>query len=83
MTIKKIPESYLFTCDKCRKEEKQEKSYRPKYWCKLRFEQDAYDFQGNAVADGSVERLLCPECSSIVEKAINAAFSPRVGGENR
>jgi hypothetical protein len=80
MGIREVPKSYVYTCDGCRKEHTQENASghylnsRPKYWSTLKVGRDAYDYQGCAVADGSIERLLCDSCSEKVMKAINKAL---------
>lgn len=77
MAIRHIPEIVVFICDGCSAEQKADGEYqrRPKYWSTLRVERDAYDYQGCAVADGSIERMLCRECSTKLENAINQALN--------
>jgi hypothetical protein len=70
MGVKEIPASRLYTCDVCGKESKHDK-----YWGTLKVLQAAYDFHGDAVADGTVTRLLCDECKPVVVDAINAAYA--------
>lgn len=80
MTIREIPRSFLYVCDGCGTEHKQENASghyfdsRPPHWTRLKLGRTAYDYQGAACADGSIERLLCPDCSSKVANAINAAL---------
>lgn len=75
MGIRAIPASYTYTCDGCGTElVEKEKVRRPKYWATLIVALDAYDFQGMAVADGTVERLLCAACVTAVTAAINTAL---------
>lgn len=73
MGVKEIPVMYEHSCDCCGKIERTPANFRPKYWSNLHISQDAYDFQGNAVADGSIRRLLCGECKDIIITAINTA----------
>lgn len=86
MAIQEIPRSFLYICDGCKKEHLQENASghysnsRPKYWATLKVSRDAYDYQGCAVADGSIERLLCDECSTKVVQAINSAIKSPVDG---
>ncbi len=67
-----IPQRYAFICDKCEKQEESSVQRRPSYWTELHWIKDALDYQGNAVADGSIKLLLCDKCSTIVMKALNA-----------
>ncbi len=75
MGTKKVPESYLHTCDGCGATQQHDRVSRPKYWSDLTLSRDAYDYQGCAVADGSVSRLLCDKCTEKVTSAINAALA--------
>lgn len=78
MAIKGIPESWVYICDACRAESAEKTKVRfPKYWSILTVSQDSYDYQGCAVADGAVTRLLCMECTELVTKAINEAVNAR------
>jgi hypothetical protein len=80
MAIREIPRSFEYTCDGCRTVHVQENASghytnsRPSHWAHLKIEQDAHDFQGQAVADASITRLLCPVCSAKVFAAVNAAL---------
>lgn len=74
MGTKAIPQFFLHTCDGCGAEVKNAEVQRPKYWADLIIHQDAYDYQGCAVADGSVRRLLCGDCKKKVADAINTAI---------
>lgn len=74
MTIKEIPQSFLYTCDGCGKEENLKTRSRPKYWVEIKILADAYDYQGAAVADASSHRLLCATCYESFGKAINETF---------
>lgn len=77
MAVQEIPRAFKYVCDVCRTEHLQENASghytnsTPKYWARLVIKQDAYDYQGAAVADGSIERLLCSDCRSGVIAAIN------------
>ena len=74
MAVKEVPVSYIHTCDGCKCEETTKTKTRPKFWSELKLLQDAYDYQGCAVADGSISRSLCLNCTSKVTKAINASL---------
>ena len=80
MAIRVIPTKTIFVCDGCGKEVDSDHPLRldrPKYWASLRVEADAYDFQGQAVADGSVRLLLCDECKTVVTEAVREALKER------
>jgi len=74
MSVRHIPESFEHTCDGCGWSEVTRNESRPKYWTTLIIQREAYDYQGNAVADGTIRRTLCKECSSVVSEAINASI---------
>ena len=74
MAVREVAATFEATCDCCRSVETMASKGRPKYWSNLHILRDAYDFQGCAVADGSVKMLLCLTCGEAVTKAINAAF---------
>lgn len=77
MAIREIPKAFDYICDVCGKTHRQENAgghytdSRPPYWATLIVSQDAYDFQGTAVADATIRRLLCDDCRSSAIKAIN------------
>ena len=75
MSVKTIPQSFVFVCDFCGTASQQESDALPKYWAYLKFTQDAYDWSGVAVADGSTESLLCTECKSKVQKVVEKLHS--------
>lgn len=81
MGITEIPRSFIYTCDGCGEQHKQENAgghytdSRPPRWSRLTLARDAHDFHGIAVADDSIKRLLCESCSTKVAQAINAAFT--------
>ena len=77
MAVEEIPVQYVFICDGCGKRDQQKANIRPKYWSNLHLSRDAYDYQGQAVADGSTRSLLCDDCTSIVATAINTAIDQR------
>lgn len=89
MTVREIPKAFEYICDCCGKKHVQENANghytnsRPSHWAQLIFRQAAEDFQGQEVADATVERLLCPDCRSVVGKAINDACAGRkpTGGQ--
>lgn len=74
MTMKEIPQSFLYTCDGCGKEENLKTRTRPRRWVELNILADAYDYQGAAVADASSHRILCEKCYEFLGRAINEAF---------
>ncbi len=77
MAVTEVPKSYIYTCDSCGETHTQENANghysnsRPSYWSNLIIEKDAYDYQGAAVADGSVRLLLCNKCTSDIIDAVN------------
>jgi len=75
MAIKEISKSYIFICDGCRKEHRQEHLRRPSHWMKFILERNALDYQGHAVADGTIKRLLCDVCGEKIGEAINKVVS--------
>lgn len=78
MAVREIPASYEYVCDGCKKAVTSPKKIgRPTYWATLVVEQDAYDYQGCAVADGTVRRLLCRDCTETASMAINEAIAAR------
>lgn len=74
MGTTKIPEKYMHTCDGCGTKEETTNVSRPTIWSRLVLERDAHDFQGAAVADATVRRLLCSKCTDKVAVAMNAAL---------
>lgn len=79
MAVEKIPEQVRFKCDACGNIESVAPHSRPRHWAKLILQRDCYDWQGIAVADGTVTRDLCGGCHECMEKAINEAFK-KIGG---
>lgn len=74
MGIEQIPETFRYVCDACGKSEVLKfKARYPRQWGQLDVIVDAYDFQGAAVGDGSIYRMLCPHCLDVVTTAINVA----------
>lgn len=74
MAVREIPAAVIMVCDGCGKEIEQPSKNRPAHWSDLHILRDAYDFQGCAVADASVRRQLCSECSTVVFHAVNTAI---------
>lgn len=72
MAIREIPKSYEYQCDRCNVIHKQENAgghytdSRPPMWSRLTLAQDAHDYQGAAVADGTIKLLLCRTCTNAV-----------------
>lgn len=73
MGVRKIEAKarYEFTCGVCKTTAVEDSQSRPSTWGRLILERDAFDYQGNAVADGTIQRLLCPTCLDGCAKAIN------------
>jgi len=77
MAVNEIPRQFEYECDVCGAKHLQQNAgghytdSRPPHWARLEFRMDAYDFQGAAVADGSVRRLLCDGCSIEARQAVN------------
>lgn len=77
MAIITIPQSYKYICDSCGKSHLQQNASghytdsRPPHWARLTIAQHAYDFQGAAVADGTISKLLCEYCTGLISEAIN------------
>lgn len=74
MAIHEIAAKFEATCDNCKAVEIGESNSRPKYWSNIHILRDAYDWGGNACADGSVKLLVCLKCGEAATKAMNAAF---------
>ena len=81
MAVREIPASYESTCDGCGAKYASASKSRPPHWSNLIIERDAYDFQGCAVADGTIRRLLCDVCANAAAKAINEAIARRAALE--
>jgi len=77
MAIKDIKQHWIVACDCCGVEKTQAGTYRPSKWVGIKVAQDALDYSGAAVADASVDLMLCAECGSRVVDAINAGFNAR------
>lgn len=77
MTVENIPARYRFVCDGCGVESLQNNNSRPKHWSELHINRHAYDFSDCAVADASVSRLLCSDCSLAVYTAVNTSIETR------
>ncbi len=71
MSVREIPAAYEFKCDVCGAVVEGTSNSRPTFWGELNVIKDAHDYQGCAVADGSVKRLLCEKCLSAIGKAVN------------
>ena len=77
MAVREIPKAFEYVCDLCGAVHRQENASghysnsRPPYWISVNVGADAHDFQGAAVADASVKRLLCDKCGPRVVAAIN------------
>lgn len=81
MTIREIPKSFEYTCDGCGALHVQENANghytdsRPPHWSRLKLSRTAFDFQGSACADASVEKLLCEKCTERMVSAINRSLA--------
>lgn len=71
MPTTEIPAAFKHVCDGCEAVQQSQSRTRPAYWCDLTVAQDAYDYQGHAVADGTIRKLLCDECKRAVVHAVN------------
>ena len=61
-----IPESYRWVCDLCGWAVPYDKGGLPQGWGKVSVQQDALDYQGHPVADGSIYRHVCHACKKLV-----------------
>lgn len=77
MSLRKIEENFRHICDGCGAEETTASTSRPTHWSDLHILRDAYDFQGCAVADGSVKLNLCLGCGNAAATALNQALDGR------
>ncbi len=77
MAVREVTAKFEHVCDSCKAVETMPSKSRPKYWSDLHILRDAYDWQGAAVADGSVKLLLCLECGEAATKALNAALDEK------
>jgi len=77
MATREIPATYQHVCDGCGTTLVAASNSRPRHWSNLTLARDQYDFQGAAVADGTIRRLLCDKCSGEVIDAVNAALKGR------
>ena len=68
MSVREIPATKEWCCDVCKATVVAPS--RPPYWANLHLQQDAHDYQGAAVADGSIKLLLCHKCRPKVIDAI-------------
>ena len=72
MSLRHIPEKYISQCDLCG-EEAEGKSQTG--WGNLIIKQDALDYQGAPVADGTKNWLLCRQCLRQINDYIPRLFS--------
>lgn len=77
MAVREIAARFAYACDGCGASEDMPNEQRPKHWSDLHILRDAYDFQGCAVADGSVKLTLCLECGNAAATAVNKALDDR------
>lgn len=77
MAIREIPRAFEYQCDICGKTHEQKNASghytdsRPPHWTSLKIGADVYDYQGAAVADASVKRLVCDDCTPGLTRTIN------------
>lgn len=72
MGIEVIPASKRYSCDGCGKSGE---GSPPADWANLHWGRNALDYQGNAVADASIQLLLCSDCDTKATDAVNAVFA--------
>lgn len=77
MAVREVAPVFRFLCNGCGAVEDMPSKSRPKYWSDFHILRDAYDYQGCAVADGSVRLQLCLECSNDAATALNQALDKR------
>ena len=77
MAVREIAAVFRFACDGCGATDDMSSKSRPKYWSDLHILREAYDYQGYAVADGSVKLTLCLECGNAAATAVNEALDAR------
>lgn len=77
MAVQEIAATFRYACDGCGATETMPRKDRPRYWSDFHILRDAYDFQGCAVADGSVRLTLCVECGNAAATAVNKALDER------
>lgn len=78
MAIRTIPASFEYGCDCKGCDARHVQDHKatndvPVGWVRLALIQHAVDFQGAAVGDASISRLLCPKHAEAVRQAINRA----------
>lgn len=71
-----IPMKYQHKCDICEKAVEEFTEVRPAHWARLILEQHAYDGDC-AVADATVEYLLCRACTKTATEAIIKILSTK------
>lgn len=77
MALTEVQATWRAACDCCKAIVEMASKRRPAHWIELHILRDAYDFQGAAVADGSVKLLLCVPCSKAAVDAMNESFDER------
>lgn len=70
MTSTKIPERWRHKCDSCGIVSEHELQHRPEHWCQLILKRAATDFQGNAVGENNINRLVCADCTNLLVQAV-------------
>lgn len=76
MGIREIPARTIFECDGCGKAVDE---WRTADWLTIHMQCKAFEWQNQALADASANRLLCGNCGEKVALAINKALEA-VGG---
>lgn len=77
MAMREIPAAFEFICDGCGVTRSERTKSRPAYWGELTLAQYAYDYQGCAVGDGTIRRMLCDACRRAVIAAVNSTIEAR------
>ena len=77
MGVRTIPQKYEMKCDGCGGIERDTQKVRPSGWAIVRVEQGAQDYSGFEVADGSIERWICPNCRVSFTKLTNEFFNTK------
>lgn len=72
MSVKRIPEKVVVTCDCCGNETHQSVGPgRRRQETHMKISRHALDYLGDPAADGTVEFDFCDACAKLIEGAIN------------
>ena len=83
MSVETIPLQYKFRCDFCAKEKTHQSKSLPSHWAELALTRDAYDYQGAAVANGSISRTLCDKCHEEFQDLFNAWATDKISERSK